>query len=245
MTTEGSEAPADEPFDGVAQYRDTRTRLLELGRSLNEEQGRMTVPATPDWSVKDAYSHLAGSAADLLAGNLEGITTDPWTEAQVLARRDRTLAEVLDEMESLGEAMDSVIESFGEAMDIRLFIDQWTHEQDIRGTLGVAGGADSPIVAEASPGMAEGWTRRVARAGVPPLVVELDGRVHAADGNDGDGDAAVRLVVDGYEAMRIGLGRRSRNQLAGLQWSGTDDPSPYFEFLVFFSIADRDVADVR
>ena len=24
------------------------------------------------------------------------------------------------------------------------------------------------------PGMAEGWTRRVARAGVPPLVVELE-----------------------------------------------------------------------
>lgn len=242
MTTGGSEAPADEPFDGVAQYRDTRTRLLGLGRSLSEEQGRMTVPATPDWSVKDAYSHLAGSAADLLAGNLEGVTTDPWTEAQVLARRKRTLAEVLDEMESLGEAMDSVIESFGEAMDIRLFIDQWTHEQDIRGAVGVAGGADSPIVAQASPGMAEGWTRRVAKAGLPPLVVELDGEEHAADG---DGDAAVRLVVDGYEAMRVALGRRSRNQLAGLQWSGTDDPAPYFEYLVFFSIADRDVSDVR
>ena len=45
--------------------------------------------------------------------------------------------------------------------------------------------------------------------------------------------------------MRVGLGRRSRDQLAGLEWSGTDDPGPYFEFLVFFSIADRDVADVR
>lgn len=240
MQSNGPADPGANAFDGIAQYRDTRTRLLELGRSLGEEQGRMTVPATPDWSVKDVYSHLAGSAADLLAGNLEGVTTDPWTEAQVVARRDRTLAEVLEEMESLGEAMDSVIESFGDAMDIRLFIDQWTHEQDIRGAVGVAGGVDSPIIAEASPGMAEGWVRRVAKAGLSALAVELDGNVHAVDGG-----SAVRLVVDGYEAMRVGLGRRSRPQMAALEWSGTPDPDPYFEHLVFFSIADQDVSDAR
>jgi hypothetical protein len=242
MTPTGSDEPGNQPFDGVAQYRDTCARLLELGRTLGEEQGRMTVPATPEWTVKDAYSHLAGAAADLLAGNLEGVTTDPWTEAQVLARRDMNLTEVLDEMESLGEAMESVIESFGDAMDIRLFIDQWTHEQDIRATVGVAGGVDSPIVAKASPGMAEGWTRRVAKAGLAPLVVELDGEIHAVDGEEA---TAVRLAVDGYEAMRVGLGRRSRAQLSRLQWSGTGDPSPYFELLVFFSIADRDVLDAR
>jgi len=147
---------------------------------------------------------------------------------------------VLDELESLGESVDSMIESFGGAMDVRLFIDQWTHEQDIRGTVGVAGGVDSPIVAEASPGMAEGWVRRAVKAGLPALAVELDGNRHAADG-----EHAVLLVVDSYEAMRVGLGRRSRAQLAELEWSGTDDPDPYFGHLVFFTIADRDVHDVR
>ena len=42
-------------------------------------------------------------------------------------------------------------------MDTRLFIDQWTHEQDLRGALGVPGGLDSPIVARSAPGMIRGW----------------------------------------------------------------------------------------
>ena len=243
MTTQGTPEPDNEAFDPVAQYRDTRRRLVELGRSLSEQQALTTVPATPGWNVRDAYSHLAGSAADLLVGNLDGVTTDPWTEAQVEARRHLGLAEVVDEMESSGEAMDSLIESLGDAVDIRLLIDQWTHEQDIRGTVGIAGGVDSPIVAKASPGMATGWVRGVSRAGLPPLSVDLDGRSFAVDG---DPDLIpVTLVVDSYEAMRIGLGRRSVDQLASLEWAGTDDPTPYFEHLVFFKIADRDVTDAR
>ena len=45
--------------------------------------------------------------------------------------------------------------------------------------------------------------------------------------------------------MRLGLGRRSARQMAELDWSGTDDPSQWFESLVVFQIADRDVLDVR
>ncbi|MGI9579534.1 MAG: maleylpyruvate isomerase N-terminal domain-containing protein [Microthrixaceae bacterium] len=230
-------------FDGTTQYRDTRVRLVELGRSLTEAQGRLMVSATPEWSIKDAYSHLAGAASDMLAGNLEGVTTDPWTEAQVAARRNRDLAEVVDELASLCEAMDSTIDSVGDAMDIRLFIDQWTHEQDIRGTVGIAGGADSPIVAKASPGMAKGWVNGAARAGLPVLEVAMDGTTYAPRGSSGD--AQVTLSVDGYEAMRVGLGRRSRAQLEKLDWSGISDPGDYFDHLVFFTIADRDVIDSR
>lgn len=230
-------------FDAVGQYRDTRTRLLVLGRSLNEEQGELTVAATPAWSVKDAYSHLTGSAADLLSGNLDGVTTDPWTEAQVTARRDRTLGEVVEEMESLGEDMDSVIQGLGDAIGIRLFIDQWSHEQDIRGTVGIAGGVDSPIVAKASTGMAKGWVSSAAKAGLPALGVQMDGNHYAGRGIDVD--PLVTVSVDSYEAVRIGVGRRSAKQLEALDWAGTDDPSAYFEHLVFFAIADRDVTDVR
>ena len=254
MSSRGSTEPGSGSFDGVAQCRDTRNRLLDLGRPLSEEEGRAEVAATPLWSVKDVYSHLTGSVADVLSGNLDGITTDPWTAAQVESRRDRSLAEVLDEMESLGDDMDGLVESLGDAMDIRFFIDQWTHEQDVRGTLGSAGGTESPIVAKASPGMAKGWVRNSERAGLPPLTVVLDGATYAAgesndpaDGSDpgdagGDGSAVV-LTVDGYTALRVGLGRRSERQLGELDWRGTDDPSPWFGALVFFTIADRDVVD--
>jgi aminoglycoside phosphotransferase len=60
----------------------------------------------------------------------------------VEARRHLSLSEVLDEWEANGPAMDQLVASLGDAMDPRLFIDEWTHEQDVRGTLGIAGGAD-------------------------------------------------------------------------------------------------------
>lgn len=238
-------------MDGVTMYRGTRERTVALGRSLTDEQGALVVAATPAWTVKDNFSHLAGAAADVLAGRLEGVATDPWTAAQVEARRDRSLQEVVDEFEALGPAMDALVGELGDAVDPRLFIDEWTHEQDIRAAVGVPGGADAPVVAWAAPRMVDLWVRRVARAGLPPLVVSLEGVEHRADAAapaaaPEDAPAGeVRLAVDGYTALRVVVGRRSERQMRALDWSGTDDPGPYLDRLVVFSIAERDILDAR
>ena len=93
--------------------------------------------------------------------------------------------------------------------------------------------------------------RRAARAGLPPLVVSLDGVEHRAvtstpdEAPDDATDGEVRLAVDGYTALRVLVGRRSERQLRALDWSGTDDPGPYLDHLVVFSIAGRDIVDAR
>lgn len=47
------------------------------------------------------------------------------------------------------------------------------------------------------------------------------------------------LRTDRFEAFRWRLGRRSRAQLAGMDWTG--DPSPILDDLVIFGPADSDV----
>jgi len=77
-----------------AAYRDTRLRITEVVTAPGVDAA-MRVPATPEWTVKDVVAHLAGVCADILAGNLEGLTTEPWTAAQVEARRDKDLGQCL------------------------------------------------------------------------------------------------------------------------------------------------------
>jgi uncharacterized protein (TIGR03083 family) len=229
----------DPPVDGVGMYRSGRERLLALGRGLTDEQASLLVAATPEWTVKDNFAHMAGVADDLLAGRVEGATTDPWTEAQVAARRAVPLEAILDELEGYGPAMDELVGALGDAIDVRLFLDQWTHEQDVRGTVGVAGGADAPVVAWGAEIAAGTWVRRAAKRGLPL-------RVHIGELEcSTDDDAGVAVAVDAFTALRVLTGRRSAGQLAALDWSGTDDPSPWFPALVAFSVADRDIFDAR
>jgi hypothetical protein len=224
----------------AAFYRSNRARFLGLGRSLDEDQGRLVVPATPAWTVKDNFAHMAGAADDVLHGRLEGVTTDVWTQAQVDARADHSLVEVLDEWERLGPAMDELVESLGDAMDPRLVIDEWTHEQDVRGAVGVPGGDEAELLAWIVRQGAPGWARRAAKRGLPPLEVRCGGHVFPPEG-----PAEVVLEIEPYEAARVMTGRRSPAQFAALSWSGTDDPLPYLPALMAFGPAETDITDAR
>ena len=70
---------------------------------------------------------------------------------------------------------------------------------------------------------------------VPLRVVVEDGAYDLGPGGDG----AIVLRTDRFEAFRWRLGRRSRRQLAGLDWTG--DPSPVLDHLVVFGPAATDI----
>lgn len=238
-------------MDGTRTYREGRERMVALGRSLTDAQAAAAVPATPAWTVKDNFAHIAGSAADIAAGNIEGAGTDPWTAAQVDARRDRTLDEVLDEWEVAGPALDELITALGDAMDPRVFIDEWTHEQDVRGALGGPATAGSDAVAEfldwGGRQAATIWTRRTAKKQLPPLRVLCDGTEYLSHPDDPASTEGTMptVEVDAFTALRVLVGRRSAAQMAALEWSGTDDPSPWFDAMVVFSIPEVDIHDAR
>jgi Mycothiol maleylpyruvate isomerase N-terminal domain len=66
-------------------YAESRRRITDLVAGLGQEAER-PVPTCPAWSVRDVIAHLAGVCADILAGNLAGIGTDAWADAQVRPR---------------------------------------------------------------------------------------------------------------------------------------------------------------
>ena len=56
-----------------------------------------------------------------------------------------------------------------------------------------------------------------------------------------DNATELRLTTSRFEAFRWRMGRRSRAQLAGLDWSG--DPAPLLDHLTIFGPAARDIIE--
>ena len=221
-----------------APYRRVRERLTELASTIDDTAAQEIVPATPLWTVKDVYAHLAGSCDDILGGRLEGVTSDPWTQAQVDARSGASLTEIVAEWNALAPRIDEAVDALGDAMDARFFIDAWTHEQDLRSLRRVSGGADDPLVGQFAPAMLKGFCVRVRRAGLPPILVQI------GDATNQSGDNPEHaLTATPYEFLRGVLGRRSRGQLAAWNWSAAAPVEEYIDALIVFGMAEIDIVD--
>jgi len=222
-------------MDYVRTYCDGRERVLELADGIDDDTAATIVRACPEWTVKDVYAHIAGVPADILAGRLEGVATDPWTARQVEERKDRSLREICAELVELGPAFEDVLRAFGDAMDPRLFLDQWSHEQDLRGTLGRPGARDLPVVGwlvgTMLVGFAEGWEDR----GLP--TVRLIGS--SGEWLLGAGKPALTLQTNDFELVRMLVGRRSRKELFDMGWDG--DPSAVIDHLHAFPLPEADL----
>ncbi len=220
----------------AALYKEGRARLLALAADIDDHAASTRVPTCPAWTVQDVYAHQAGVPTDILNGNVGEVATDPWTARQVEERRDRTFAEIVDELATAGAQLDAVLEQLGDRVDKRLVIDQWTHEQDVRGAIARPGSRDVPLVALAVDVMVRGFGRRWDEKGLAPV------RVIGSSGEWtlGTGDPVATMQADDYELLRVLVGRRSRAQALAC-WSG--DGEPFVDHLVAFSFAVDDVVE--
>ena len=194
------------------------------------------MPALPGWSVKDTYAHLAGVCADVLAGNLEGTGTPPWTAKQVADRAPRTLVAVCAEWSDRGAEIDAWVAA-AEGRVAPLCFDAWSHEQDILGAVQLAGERDDDRVHYLVAKALDTFDRRVAQAAVPPvrIVTETVDRVL------GPGEPAASLRTGDYELLRMLFGRRSRAQILRADWEG--DPEPSLDPLHLFDLPVSDLID--
>lgn len=193
-------------------YARGRERIIDLVRDADADA---RVPTCPAWTVKDTLAHVAGIPADILAGNVEGAATDPWTAAQVDARRDRTIAEIVAEWQETGPQIDGMIDAFGRT-GAQLLVDLTSHEHDIRLALDRPGARDEAVLDVALDFIAGGYGALIDR----PLGIEAEGRTMQLGG---DGTPLATLRGSRFDLVRAFTGRRSRAQIAAMDWSGDRD----------------------
>jgi uncharacterized protein (TIGR03083 family) len=247
-------------------YEETRDRIVDLVAGCDDRQSFTTVPATPEWSVRDVVAHLSGLCADVLNGNVAGAATAQWTQSQVDARRGSSLADLLGEWSVVGPKIAAIADDFPGRYGPQLVTDISVHEQDLRGTLGRPGARDSAGIAIGLQFLVSTFVQPGASAlGLDPLVIRADGRswiVGCGPSRRGNPEEAIAealmsadpspipevppvgtLKVDPYELFRAVTGRRSSSQIVRYDW--TADPAPYlpvFE-LAHFSMREADLLE--
>lgn len=226
------------PETTAEQYVAAHERIVHLVRHLGHDASARRVPGTPLWTVHDLIAHLAAIPSEIASGRAKGIPTPEQTQQQVDARRDRSVAQLLDEW---AEGMPPIVEAARAGLiPPPLAVDAITHEQDIRGALRVGRLENDAALRYVVTGYAFGLRRKIERAQLPPL--RLRDPARGFDITAGDGEPGATVCAPEFELFRALSGRRSRRQVAAFEWEG--DPAPYLDLIcVFGPLPDDDVSD--
>ena len=196
-------------------YLAGRTRITDVMRDVEDATaGSTRVPTCPAWTVHDVLAHVVGIPADILAGNVEGAATDPWTAAQVAARRDATVADLLAEWDASAPQIEAIVDDFGPT-GVQLLFDLTTHEHDIRLALGLPALKDLPVHLAVT-----GFVFTRLGGGEGLRVVTTGGTFVL-----GDGEPTATLTAPLFDVLRAMSGRRSEAQIRAMRWDG--DPTPH------------------
>jgi uncharacterized protein (TIGR03083 family) len=198
-------------------YRAVRDRTTAIVRDARPERLDEIAPATPKWRVRDVLAHMVGVSADAVSGRLDGVATDPWTAAQVDARRSASVSDMLAEWDEFGPQFESALALIPEGqISAQAVLDGITHEQDIRHALAVPGARDSDAIAIAFEFCCRGRTH----GGLPAIrVVSEQGETIA-----GAGDPVATLETSCFEFIRASTGRRCADEVRAYRWQGMVDP---------------------
>jgi uncharacterized protein (TIGR03083 family) len=219
--------PVDDARLAAGLYQETRERIVGLVTDLDDAGLHTAVPACPGWSVRDVLAHVVAVAEDWVSGRLAGPPTDAHTAAQVARFGDYDLAGILAAWTDAAAALDHMAESAGVKPPLG---DVTSHEHDVRAAIGRPGARDSEAVWSSSDQLLANL-----RTPIPLLVTVEDGQYLTKPG----ADAEIRLRTTRFEGLRWRTGRRSRAQLATMDWSG--DPTPVLDHLFLFGPAGADV----
>ncbi|MFL6240960.1 MAG: maleylpyruvate isomerase family mycothiol-dependent enzyme [Actinomycetes bacterium] len=245
----------------------TRVGALDLGTAYAEIQDRMLaaaqpdrlgtpIPACPAWTARDVVGHVAGLAKDAVDGSLPSFNLlDQWrdesiarqrdemTDAHVVRSRAMPFDDVVDEWRRTTKTLLPMLRGnepfpgtppFG--MDAILVTDLWVHDSDIGSALGRPRPADDAATSIALAAYSFGIAPRLDALGLAPLGLRYGEKVRVI----GAGEPAATVTADRYELVRMLAGRRSRRQIAAMDWEG--DPTPYLAIIPAYGERADDLA---
>ncbi len=244
------------PIDTIDKLEETFTSISQFAAGLTEAQWKLP-SQLPGWTVQDNLSHIVGTERNLQglpeiqhkAANLDNVK-NPIGEANehhVDLRRARTGAEVLAEWNELAAMRISTLRSADEAyfqkesftptgpgtladfLHIRV-LDTWTHEQDMRrtvGQLGNQGGKSAghtvdrlirtiPIVVGKRASTPEGGTVVIEITGAVVRTVAttiVEGRGQISD--TAPPNVLCTITMDSDTFLQLATGRATGAELAG------------------------------
>lgn len=213
-------------------YEAARVRLDAILRPLDATGWAKPVPACPGWRVRDVLAHLVGIIEDAAAGRLSG----PPDEEQAAAEVDRHLGDdPLQLLDTWVEYAPLLVERVTLSETWPAAFDVVTHEHDVRAALGVPGARDH----ESITSLAE----RMFASLEPPtaLMVELGPIRLSTGGTEAASAPAIVLRTTAFDFFRLRLGRRTRAEVAAMDWS--EDPTEVMDHLFVFGPTDVTVGD--
>lgn len=180
--------------EAVDAYIALRRRVIDLIHSVPDEDSVRVVPSCPAWSTSALVAHMMGVNEDILAGRMEGVTTDAWTQAQVDRHTGESLRQLADGWESIATDFDAVLPHIPAPVNSQLVMDAVTHEHDLRHALGSSDARDTDAVH-----VALGWLFDMAETKQSGLGQQLS-----------------ESGVAPFQLLRSLTGRRSMDQIAEL-----------------------------
>ena len=224
-------------------YQQVRTDISQLVTGLSAADLDRTVPATPEWTIRDVVTHLAADASCVIVGDFpreffaafgepDAIRSlNEWTAGQISERAGRSFEEILDEWEGSAKTLVSIMrgetplpEEAGMFADRALITDAAVHQQDIHGALGIDDGRDAAPVRIGLSGYIATMGWRLDDAGIPALVFDAGDKLRTA----GSKDPGATARAARFEFFRALSGRRNPDQIRAWEWEG--DPEPYVHY---------------
>ena len=209
-----------EPADCALAYRAIRARVSELVCAADPAVLGAIAPATPEWRVRDVLAHMSGVNTDIVNGNLSGVASDAWTEAQVATRREWSIEALLEEWETNGSAVEANAALLGSAAGQWVY-DACTHEHDIRNALGTPGARESDAAAIAFEWGTDRLGDILDREAAIGIVLDTEAGSKAV----GTVEPRAAVRISRFEVIRAMTGRRSVAQMEAYGWAGEPLPA--------------------
>jgi uncharacterized protein (TIGR03083 family) len=212
---------------------------------MGDRDPETMVPATPEWTALDVLRHLTGVSVDLSNLAFDGFASEDWTGEQVASRRGMTFDEVVAEWDNIvgpASVLLDAIDDLGlpEAVPSSLGVtkvsevpamvigDILHHEFDLRNAYGNSEGRDLLDIQFSAAGHVKSLRRTFDAAGLPTIRIEASDSGMGWD--IGYEDPVATLSATSFELMRAIAGRRTRDEVLALEWTG--DPEPFLDDMV-------------